>query len=107
MSAFYKKKTPEGMLTKSIRDLLRTLGIFHWKQYQTLGSPLGIADILGIYQGKMLAIECKAPRGKLSPHQERFLEIIREQGGIGILAYSVEDVIKGLKIQDRFLNFRR
>ncbi len=95
----------EKQITASIRGLLKTLGIFHWKQFQTLGSPLGIADILGIYQGKMLAIEIKAPRGKLSFHQERFLQIIREQGGIAILAYSVEDVIKGLGIENKFLNF--
>ena len=98
-------KITEKQVTASIRQLLKTLGIFHWKQFQTLGSPLGIADILGIYKGKFLAIEAKAPHGKLSPHQERFLSIIREQGGIAILAYSVEDVIRGLGVQDRFLNF--
>lgn len=95
----------EKQITASIRQLLKTLGIFHWKQFQTLGSPLGIADILGIYNGKMFAVEVKAPKGRLSPQQERFLNIIREQGGIAILAYSVDDVIRGLGIQDRFLNF--
>lgn len=76
-----------------------------------MGSTPGVPDILGIYRlpgetaGRFLGIEIKAPRGKLSSAQEQFLNIIREQGGIAILAYSVDDVIRGLGVEDRFLNF--
>jgi len=101
-----RKMTPEGSLTKSIRDLLRALGVFHWKEFQSLGSPPGISDILGVYQGKFLAIEVKAPKGKPSLAQTDFLNRVREEGGIAILAYSIEDVIRGLGIEDRFLRFK-
>lgn len=100
-----KKPTPEGMVTCSIRDLLKTIGVFHWKEFQTLGSFPGVSDIVGIYKGRFLAIEVKAPKGKPSPAQVAFLDRIRQEGGIAILAYSIDDVIEGLGIQDRFLRF--
>lgn len=101
-----KKMTPEGMLTRSVRDLLHTFGIFHWKVFQALGSYLGVSDILGIYKGKFLAIELKAPKGKPSLAQVDFLDRVRSEGGIAILAYSLEDVIKGLGLEDRFLDLK-
>lgn len=97
----------EKNVTKSIRDLLKTLGVFHFKQFQSLGSVPGVPDIIGIYQGRFLGIEVKAPKGKPSPMQVAFLDNIRKQGGIAILAYSVDDVIKGLGVEDRFLNLGR
>ena len=107
MSTYYKKKpTPETLLKRDIKNLLRTLGIFNFPVLQGLGATPGIPDILGIYKGRFVGIECKAPGGKPSEHQKRFLEIIREQGGIAILAYSVSDVIEGLGVQDRFLDFQ-
>ena len=106
MIKYRKKLTPEGMLTKSIRDLLHTLHVFHFKQFQGLGSYLGVSDILGIYQGKMLAIEVKAPHGKPTPAQTEFLKQVQDEGGIAILAYSIEDVIRGLGVEDRFLDLK-
>jgi hypothetical protein len=101
-----KKKTPEGQLKASIRQLLNTVGIFHFNVLQGLGCYPGISDILGVYRGTFLAIEIKAPRGHASPLQIEFLKRVKEEGGIAILAYSVDDVIRGLGIEDRFLNFK-
>lgn len=96
------KLTPEGILTKSVRRMLNTLGVWHYKHHGGLGGAPGVADIIGIYQGKFLAIELKAPRGYLSDDQRAFLETVRAQGGIAFMAKSVEDVIVGLGCQDRF-----
>ncbi|MBF0406450.1 MAG: VRR-NUC domain-containing protein [Candidatus Riflebacteria bacterium] len=54
----------------------------------------GSADILGIIKphGRFLAIEVKAPRGKLTKQQERFKRMIEGHGGLYILARSMEDV---------------
>jgi len=93
----------EAAITRSIRMLLKTLGVFHWKQYQTLGSTPGVPDIIGIWQGRMLGIEVKTAKGKLSVQQQRFLDAIRREGGIAFCARSVDDVIEGLGVQDRFL----
>ncbi len=98
-------KVTEKQITASIRQLLKNLGIFHYKQHQGLGSTPGVPDIVGIYKGRYLGIEVKAPNGKLSPKQTIFLQTINDQGGIALVARSIEDVIRGLGIEDRFLNF--
>ena len=43
-----------------------------------------------------MAVEVKRPGGRLSPHQEAFLEAIRANKGIGIVAYDLETVMKVL-----------
>lgn len=54
----------------------------------------GVSDILGVYKGKFVAIECKVGRNKTSPAQDRFLNAVKENGGIVIVAYSLDDVEK-------------
>jgi len=38
----------------------------------------------------------KKPGGKVSEHQQNYLDRINKEGGIGFVAYSVEDVTKEL-----------
>lgn len=56
----------------------------------------GVADILGMFDGRMMAIEVKRPGGKPSDYQIEFLTKVRQYGGIAFVAYSIEDVIKNL-----------
>lgn len=94
---------------------IKTMGTFdprtgtfrrHSKWYKR-----GVSDILGIYNGKFLAIEVKAPKetsmdgtkkqaGQLSSHQKSFLKEVEEQGGIGIVARSIDDLEQALKKQE-------
>lgn len=57
----------------------------------------GTADILGIYEGVPLAIEVKSEKGRLSIHQKIFLQEFKNNGGIAIVAKSLEDVERGLR----------
>ena len=101
-----KKKTAEGMLIKSVRDLLNACHIFHWKNF---GGPLGVVgvpDILGIYKGRMIGLELKAPKGVVSPAQQHFIDKINEEGGIAFVVRTLDDVIVGLGLQDRFLDLK-
>ena len=99
----------EQSIQRAILDYLRFRGIFCWKNntagiyvkarntYIPSHAP-GIADILGILDsrfgrsGRFLAIVVKAPKGKVSPHQEAFLKEINDRGGLAFIARSVEDV---------------
>jgi hypothetical protein len=92
-------KLSERDITRQIRDCLRAFQIFHWKVHQGLGSTPGISDILGCYKGRLLAIEVKAGKGKLSDHQKKFLDRVQAEGGIAIVAYSVDAVIGQLGLQ--------
>ena len=93
----------EAEVTKAIRSTLKTLGVFHWKVHQGLGSVPGVPDILGCYKGKLLGIEVKTRRGTLSDHQRRFIDQINREGGIAFVARSIDDVIAGLGVENRFL----
>lgn len=97
-------KITEHDVTVNIRQLLRTCGIWHYKHW---GGPMGergISDIIGCYQGRMIAIEIKKPRGKATGEQLVFLDCVNKAGGIGFIASSTEDVIVGLELQKRFLD---
>jgi len=94
----------ETEITKSIRQFLKIMGVFCWKQWQgPMSQPKGVADILGIYQGRFLAIEVKRRLGKLSPEQAKFLDRINHEGGIALCARSVDDVIAGLGMESRVM----
>ena len=57
----------------------------------------GVADIIGIYRGRMLCIEVKSAKGKLSPHQDVWLKQMHALGAIAFVARSVAEVAKELK----------
>lgn len=60
-------------------------------------SEKGISDIIACsVQGRFVAIEVKKPGGKASEDQLDFLKRVRANGGIGILAYSLDDVVEAL-----------
>ena len=92
------KPQSEKEITASIRTLLKAFGIFHYKNWQGLGSQKGVSDIIGIHKRKFFAIEVKTEKGKLNLHQEVFLGLVNKNGGIAIVARSVDDVFEGLGI---------
>lgn len=55
-------------------------------------SPKGVSDILGICDGRLIAIEVKNAKGKVSPEQVQFIERITAHGGVAFVARSVQDV---------------
>ena len=102
---------PEKKIENDILVFLRTIGVYCWKN-QSVGiyDPVkkiyrksnnvfhikGVADIIGIIQGRFLAIEVKTPAGSLTPEQRIFLAKINEEGGIGFVARSVEQAAENL-----------
>lgn len=103
--------TPERAIQNEICSYLKlrgafifihdSVGIFDAKKgiFRANKSPhriKGVADILGIYKGKPLAVEVKTKTGKVSPFQKEFLENWVKHGGVGFIARSVEDVIDAL-----------
>lgn len=56
----------------------------------------GVSDIIGIYKGKFFAVEVKTKTGRLSEHQKIFLNNVKTNGGIAIVARSIDDVKRGL-----------
>lgn len=98
-------KQTEAEITESIRNMLRNLGVFHWKNFSgPMQHPKGISDILGIWKGRFLAIEVKTEKGRVTDHQKEFLRHVNQSGGLGFVARSVDVVIDQLGVRDRFLS---
>ena len=57
------------------------------------GLPPGSADLIGICNGRFVAIEVKLPGQKPRPDQVQFLEHVKKMGGIAGVATSPEEAI--------------
>jgi len=108
----------ESAITKAIRSILDVVGIRHWKEWGGPMSENGIPDLVCIRKvkvadlvadgvesvGVFVGIEVKRPSVKeLRPAQEKWKRRIEESGGVFLVARSVDDVIDGLGIRNRFL----
>jgi hypothetical protein len=99
-----KKTVKESLLQKQILDWLRLKGylavkfnnggVYIKKLDRYMKSPQkGVSDILFWGHGVFGAIECKTG-SKPSQEQLQFLEDMRYRGGISVVAYSLDDVLK-------------
>lgn len=52
----------------------------------------GVSDIIGLRNGRAIFIEVKTAKGRLSDKQKEFLSDVNNNGGLGFVARSVEDV---------------
>ena len=69
------------------------------KVFRANSSTPGISDIMGYHKqtGRILAVEIKTGRDKLSPFQERFLSGIEKAGGFAFVIKTVDDLTEILK----------
>ena len=59
----------------------------------------GCPDVLGqLRDGRLIGVEVKSAKGQLRPEQTRFLQRIREAGGVGFMARDCRDVFRELDI---------
>lgn len=75
----------------------------------TVGFPSGSSDLLGWTPrmiseydlGKVIAqftaVEVKREDGQLEPEQKNFLEVVRDSGGVAIVARSAEEAVDRLR----------
>lgn len=62
----------------------------------------GCSDLLGMMtDGRLLAVECKAPKGRLQAEQQEFLSLVRRFGGVAFLARDCRDVLRKLSAEAR------
>jgi Holliday junction resolvase len=77
---------PEGKVKAAVRKILTRLGIYHFMPPGMGLGRSGIPDIIGCYNGRFIAIECKAGKGKATALQERELIAICNAGGFTYIA---------------------
>lgn len=82
--------------------LWRVAGGYDPAARQRYGLVRGCSDLIGIYRGRFIAIEVKRPRGgRVSDEQALFLQLVREHGGIALVARSVDEAAQGVATQSR------
>ncbi|WP_010261112.1 VRR-NUC domain-containing protein [Treponema primitia] len=97
--------TPESKVLRACLKFLEDMGFYVWRngvgavqirpgQFYRFGKP-GSSDILGVLPGgKILAVECKADKGRLSDNQKEFLKAVESLGGVVVVAKGTKDVEK-------------
>ena len=97
---------PEAAALIEVLKALRAHPLVSWVERQNTGAHKvdgrfirygwpGCSDLLGqLRDGRMLAVECKAPKGRLRPEQAMFLNRVRESGGVAFVARDCRDVAR-------------
>lgn len=80
---------PGGMFWRQNSGTFRTLDGRRFVK----ASAVGVADIMGCYRGRAVAVETKTRTGRLSTSQNRFRAAWEASGGAYIVARSVEDAV--------------
>lgn len=90
----------EDKVQDHIKSYLIKNRIYHWR-FQAQSNLNGIPDILCLYKGFFIGLELKREKGGHATQlQLRKIKNINDNGGIGVLVRSVEDVDKIIKAID-------
>ena len=80
----------EGLFQKKVIEYLKTLGDDVWYvKYWGGGiyTRAGVPDLLICYKGQFIALELKAPNGRVSKLQEVNINKINNAGGVAMALY--------------------
>jgi hypothetical protein len=104
-----KNDRPEAAALLEVLKALRCHPAVAWVERQNSGAARvgqrfirfgwpGCADILGqLRDGRFLAVEVKAPKGKLRDEQRIFLDRVAAAGGVAFMARNCRDVLLELE----------
>lgn len=85
---------PETKVVKSIMDYLNQyFPGFYFKTHGGLYQRIGLPDILGVHRGRFIGIEVKCPgkENTITKLQQRTLDLIKLNNGVGFMSTSPED----------------
>ncbi len=61
------------------------------------GLAKGSSDLIGIVDGRFVALEVKAGKGRTSKDQETFFRCVRRAGGFACAVWSVEEALAAIE----------
>jgi hypothetical protein len=77
--------TPESKVKAKCVVQLKALGAVYFYPVTGGYGTSGVSDIVVCFDGRFIAIECKAGKNKLSELQKMFLEKVRAAGGLALM----------------------
>lgn len=95
----------ESKIQKDILKYLKDNRIYHFR-FQAQVNLNGVPDILALYKGYFLGLELKRPGGKPTGLQLKKIEAINENGGIGLVIESVEELSLILSLIDIYNGYQ-
>ena len=75
----------EKTFENQVKNYLKSKGIWHVKYFANSFTPVGIPDILAVVNGRFVAIELKAEKGRTTLIQEHNIREIKKSGGIAVV----------------------
>ena len=81
----------EQEIHREIKRWLKEGGWAVWKNHGSAYSERGLPDLMALRDGVFVAVEVKRPGYDATLLQSLWLRRIRDHGGIGLVADSVED----------------
>lgn len=80
--------TPEGLVKNRVKKILNEYGALHFSPFMAGMGSAGVSDIICLYKGRFIAIECKADEKKLPTElQKKFLKKVVDWQGIGLIIH--------------------
>ena len=86
----------ESKIQKDILAFLKKNRVYHFR-FQAQSNLNGLPDVICLYKGFFLGLELKKENGKPTDLQLKKIKSINENGGIGRIIRSVEEVETLLK----------
>lgn len=90
--------TPEKRVKTKVKKYLDSKDIYHTMPFTAGYGASGVPDILVCYQGKFIAIECKANGNKPTALQAQHMKRINDGGGIAVVVdeHNTDSMMKEL-----------
>lgn len=95
----YQHALHDALVAAGVTLWRNNVGVAAWKTggRTRYGLGLGSADLVGLYRGRFVAVECKAD-GTQTPAQVAWQRAVEQAGGLYVLARAgvdrVEDVVR-------------
>ena len=88
-----KNAPMEKTITNQILKYLNALpSTYCWKVHGGMYGKAGIADIIGVWNGRCIAVEVKRPGKEPTSLQDDFLYRVAVCGGFAVCAHSVDEL---------------
>ena len=90
---------PEAKVKRAVTSYLKNMGAYYFYPVTGVYGASGVPDIIVCYEGKFIAIECKAGSNKPTALQEKNLNDINKAGGFSMVINedNVDDLMSSIK----------
>ena len=85
----------EADLSDNVRQLAVSLNFLAYHTWRSDHSPAGYPDWTFVKDGRLIFVELKRQKGKLSPHQDEWLDTLRTCAAIEVYLWRPSDWLNG------------